>query len=185
MNRRLSLLAGITLIGFPLLGWVILRFYEPDPWAVMTRSSQLLWMQILLGSFVGLLLGFGARFIVSRPFMRDVGHKYGKLVQQLGLSIPGIWALSFCAGFGEELLFRGALQPLLGIWLTAIIFVAIHGYLNPWNLKLSVYGIFMTLAIGLLGYLTEYSGIWAAAIAHMWIDVVLFYYLLSIPDDYE
>ncbi|MBK7566807.1 MAG: CPBP family intramembrane metalloprotease [Bacteroidetes bacterium] len=38
--------------------------------------------------------------------------------------------LSFCAGVGEELLFRGAIQPWLGIWLTALLFI-FYTDLNP------------------------------------------------------
>ena len=75
---------------------------------------------------------------------------------------------------GEELLFRGAIQYWLGIWLTAILFVAIHGYLNPKNWKLSIYGVFMTFAIVGIGYFFEYFGIITAMSAHFMIDVYLF-----------
>jgi membrane protease YdiL (CAAX protease family) len=177
MNRRLAVLATVTLVGFPLLGYAILNFFRDNPLEIMFRSSHGLGMQVLIGIPVGLLAGFGAKWIIERPFLKDIGAKYAKLIQNFRISNLGIWFVSFCAGFGEELLFRGAIQPLIGIWVTAIFFVAIHGYLNPKDWKVSVYGIFMTLVIGALGYLTDFIGIWSAALAHMMIDVVLFYHL--------
>lgn len=181
MKGRLYVLALITLLGFPFLGWVILNFFRSDALEIMVRSEISLIWQLPIGLIAGLIIGLIARWIISRPNLREVGHKYGRIIQSFGISTAGVWFISFCAGFGEELLFRGALQPLMGIWLTAFIFVAIHGYLDPRNWKITIYGIFMTVAIAGLGYITEFFGIWAAALAHTMIDVVLFYYLLDLP----
>jgi hypothetical protein len=180
MGKKIMPLAWVTLIGFPLIGLLVLFFFRENPLNIMFRSSSNILLQLVVGLLVGTLLGLGAKWIVSRPFLNEVGIKYARIIQKFGISTAGIWFISFCAGFGEELLFRGALQPLLGIWLTAIIFVAIHGYLDPRDWRVSVYGVFMTLAIAALGYLTDLMGIWTAAAAHMMIDVVLFYYLLSL-----
>lgn len=177
MTKRLTLLALVTLIGFPLVGWVILYFFREDPLRVMLRGSASVPIQLVIGIVSGTLLGLAAKWLITRPFLKNVGVKYAGIVQSFGISTAGIWFVSFCAGFGEELLFRGAIQPLAGIWITAFIFVAIHGYLDPRDWKISAYGGFMTLAIVALGYLTEYYGIWTAAAAHTMIDVVLFYYL--------
>jgi membrane protease YdiL (CAAX protease family) len=43
--------------------------------------------------------------------------------------VNSLWewfALALSAGIGEELLFRGALQPVLGLWFTAVLFAASH-----------------------------------------------------------
>jgi hypothetical protein len=183
MKSRLTGLAWLTLLGFPAIGWLILFFFRDEPLQVMFRSFSPILQQLAMGLLIGTVLGFGARWIIKRPFLNEVGIKYARIIQSLGISTASIWFVSFCAGFGEELLFRGAIQPLIGIWITAILFVAIHGYLDPRDWKISLYGIFMTLAIAGLGYLTEIFGIWTAASAHMMIDVVLFYYLtkLKIP----
>ncbi len=34
--------------------------------------------------------------------------------------------MAFSAGVGEELVFRGALQPIFGVWLTSLVFVIVH-----------------------------------------------------------
>ena len=177
MNRRLTGLAWVTLLGFPFIGWLILYFFRDEPLQIMFRDSSPVAVQLIIGIVSGTLLGFGARWLIKQPFLNQVGIKYARLIQNFGISTAGIWFVSFCAGFGEELLFRGAIQPLIGIWITAFVFVAIHGYLDPRDWKISAYGLFMTVAIAALGYLTEFFGIWTAATAHMMIDVVLFYYL--------
>ena len=81
--------------------------------------------------------------------------------------------ISFCAGVGEELLFRGALQYWLGVPLTAIGFVALHGYLNPRDARVSVYGIYLVLCMFAYGLLAERMGLLPAMIAHVLFDVVL------------
>jgi membrane protease YdiL (CAAX protease family) len=78
---------------------------------------------------------------------------------------------------GEEILFRGAIQPFLGVAVTSVLFVAVHGYLNPKDWRLSVYGVFMTIGIAWLGYLAETQGLLSAIIGHTIIDVYLLIYL--------
>ncbi len=177
MKRRLHIAGWATLIAFPLLGAGILYIAGLPVMDTMFRTELNFILQIGLGGAIGTVLGLGAKWVVTRKVLEPVATRYSRLMAGLGLNQGHVYFLSFCAGFGEELLFRGAIQPLAGIWITAIIFVAIHGYLNPMNWRLSLYGIYMTLAIALLGYLTEWWGIWAAASAHMAIDVVLFNFL--------
>jgi membrane protease YdiL (CAAX protease family) len=81
--------------------------------------------------------------------------------------------ISICAGVGEELFFRGALQHWLGIPLTAVVFVALHGYLDPRDRRTMAYGLFMTVAMMGLGWMAQRFGLLAPMLAHAWIDVVL------------
>ena len=106
-------------------------------------------------------------------FMEPVRSRYAARFADLKLNWVAVVFISLCAGIGEELLFRGAIQPLLGIVITAIVFVAIHGYLNPKDWRVSVYGIFMTIIIVLFGWMTDEIGIWSAVIAHAMVDVIL------------
>ncbi|MFM7387280.1 MAG: type II CAAX prenyl endopeptidase Rce1 family protein, partial [Bacteroidota bacterium] len=77
-------------------------------------------------------------------------------------------------GLGEELFFRAALQPYLGIWITSVLFVAIHGYLNPWNWRMSLYGLMILPFIFLLSFGYEHFGLWFAVAAHFAYNAVLF-----------
>jgi hypothetical protein len=41
-------------------------------------------------------------------------------------TIPEWLVLALAAGIGEEILFRGAIQPVFGLWFTSIIFAVVH-----------------------------------------------------------
>lgn len=76
------------------------------------------------------------------------------------------------AGFPEELFFRGAMQPVLGLLLTAAIFGALHA-------ATPTYYVYATSAGVLLGVLAEWrEGLWAPIAAHTVIDVLMFLLLL-------
>lgn len=177
MRKRILWAAFLTLTVFPVIGWAILYFFRDNPIQVILRSNQSIWIQLISGGLLGIVLGFGAKYLVSQPFLVETEKKYARIISNLRLKEWQIIFISLCAGFGEELLFRGALQPLMGIWITAIIFVAIHGYLDPRNWKMSIYGVYMTLVIAGLGYYTEFAGIYGACVAHAAIDYVLFKHL--------
>ena len=179
MRKRLLWAALFTLIGFPLIGWGILSIFEDNALSIIFRSPVNIWIQIPTGIALGFILGYGAKFIVEQPFLSDVQEKYSRVIAGLKLNEWQIIFISLCAGFGEELLFRGAIQPLMGLWITAIVFVAIHGYLNPRDWKMTVYGIYMTIAIAALGYYTDYIGVIGASLAHAGIDYVLFKHLIK------
>lgn len=138
-----------------------------------------IWQQVTVGLCGGILAGMAGVNLLRHPYIRPAAQRYQKLILQFNLKPVDVIFLSFCAGFGEEILFRGAIQSYLGIWPTAIGFVAIHGYLNPRNLRISIYGSFMTLAIAGIGYLCVYFGIWSAIAAHFAIDIVLFMSVLG------
>jgi uncharacterized protein len=171
--KNIRVLGYLTLFGFGLLGLGLLYFTRKEGAIDFFRGNYPLSIQILTGLIYGFVSGYAAWFIVVQDFMNPVREKYGKVIQGMKLSLVDIWFLSFCAGVGEELFFRGGLQPLLGIWITAVLFVAIHGYLNPWNWRISIYGIVLCFFIAGLGYLTEEVGILSAVIAHVMIDVIL------------
>jgi len=182
MNRRTFFLLGLlTLVGFSSVGgWVIEQFQ--DIRFISLFQTEIPWYtQIGIGLLYGIVTATGAWLIVQSDLLTDTRTFFARIIQQLRLSIFDILFISFCAGVGEEILFRGAIQPYLGIWITAILFVAIHGYLNPKNWRLSVYGIYMCLVIGGMGYLCDYLGITTAIAAHFAIDVVLLYALVRTP----
>lgn len=166
-------MAAATLTVMPIIGWIIARFSDEVDLMIRWTGTASISKQLLIGIPYGLLVALIARFIVSRKFMEGVRMRYARLLGNLELNWSEIVFISLCAGVGEELLFRGAMQPLLGIVLTAFIFVAIHGYLNPRDWRISVYGVFMTIAVVGFGYLTEVYGIWSAVAAHTVVDIVL------------
>jgi membrane protease YdiL (CAAX protease family) len=74
------------------------------------------------------------------------------------------------SGLAEEALFRGALQPLLGLWLTSVLFMVAHlppnRALVPWTLTAGVLGL-------LLGLTAQVSGsILCAVGAHFTLNAI-------------
>ncbi len=76
--------------------------------------------------------------------------------------------LALCSGIGEEIFFRGAIQPRFGMVLTALLFAFLHGqYGFTWIL----FGLFL---IGLLfGWLAKKHGTMAAVVAHVVYNLIV------------
>ena len=137
-----------------------------------------LWQHGLAGFAAGILIARGAWWIIARPYMAEVRSKYALLIGPLLPSRWAQWFVSLCAGAGEELLFRGALQAWLGIPLTSLLFVALHGYLDPRDWRISSYGLYLTAAMIGLGYMAAHLGLLGPIIAHTIIDIVLLHRLV-------
>lgn len=172
-KRVFMLLAWFTLIGFSAIGLLLIYyfqnqsiydlFFKPINWAI----------QIIIGIVVGYISALLALRIIHLPILAETNQFYTNLVKQFNLSKTKIVFISICAGVGEEILFRGAIQEWFGVIITAVIFVAIHGYLNPFDWRISLYGLFMTLVMILIGYMCIYLGLISSIAAHFMIDLVL------------
>ena len=103
--------------------------------------------------------------LLQPDLYRDVGRVSRALFDPRGLS-PGsavLFALliGLGAGLGEETLFRGAVQPALGILPTSILFASMHVQYGP-SLLL---GYIFLLSIG-LGLMRRYINTTASFVAH-------------------
>jgi len=132
-----------------------------------------IYWQLVIGSVSGIAIGFVALKIIDAPFFERHKKYYARFFSGVRFTRFDLIFVSFCAGFGEELLFRGVLQAYWGVVLTALFFVAIHGYLNPFKPRLAIYGVFMTLAMVLIGWFAEKIGIMSSILAHTVIDIML------------
>jgi membrane protease YdiL (CAAX protease family) len=170
-------LALATLIGMPLIAIVVDRFSDTVNLQLAITGDGNYSMQLLWGAIAGLGIAVGAHLLIASPLLDAVNSSYARMLGRFKLTFSEILLISLCAGVGEEMLFRGAIQPFLGIPISSILFVAIHGYLNPRDWRLSIYGIFMTIGIACLGYLAESRGLLSAIVGHTIIDVYLLIYL--------
>jgi len=115
--------------------------------------------------FAGLAVGLVA-VLISELLTRwsDLGEA---LADVLGEGLAGIGTgdailLAFASGIAEEMLFRGALQPAVGLFWASLIFGACH-FLPRKELALwSVYAVLMGFAFG---WLYEWTGQLVAPIA--------------------
>jgi hypothetical protein len=172
-----------TLLGFGGGGLIIIYFVRDGGLLQFMTEGKSLLLQIAVGVAFGVIMAQAGWGIVELPPLRNTRQFFARLIAPLNLRLGSIIFISLCAAVGEELFFRGGIQPLVGIWPTSIIFVLLHGYINPFNLPLTVYGIFMTLVIAVMGYMTEHLGIFAAIAAHAAIDYVLLNKLAGVPLD--
>lgn len=114
---------------------------------------------------------------------KTIPLRVDKLVSSLNLTFWDALFLSLCAGIGEELLFRVGVQFYLGVILTSILFVALHGYLNPKSWRQSLYGFVVLPLSFILGYGYEWLGLWFVVAIHASYDFVLFRLLDDEDDD--
>ena len=128
--------------------------------------KQLGIVALFIPAAIGLSVGADALFSVLQPGLYEkVGNLSTNLFSPQGLSPISAILFAFLIGvgaaLGEETLFRGAVQPVLGITLTSILFASMHVQYGP-SLLL---GYIFVLAIG-LGLLRRYINTTASFIAH-------------------
>lgn len=139
------------------LAALIAHLGDVDLEARLTGSTSDDSAGVLVDTAIG--AGAGLAIVALTWLMRGLGpmtRVRRELATLLGpLSSGTIAVLAITSAVGEELLFRGALQPLIGFWPTAILFGALHGGFTP---KLWTWTVFAILAGILLGWLADVTG---------------------------
>lgn len=125
----------------------------------------------------GIVFGLVIIWLSELPFFEKALTDYKNILGGFQINWWHAFFLSVCAGVGEEIFFRGALQPLLGIWITAVFFVAIHRYYSIKQWRKTFFGILLTLFIVLLGWSAQKYSLWHAIAGHFSYDFVLLMYL--------
>ena len=171
----------VTLIVFPIPTFIALPWIED-----ITINSIFQWenftvFNIGIGIELGVAYAFLALLFMQSPIFDSMPNRVEKIVQDMRLNIIDCIFLSICAGVGEELFFRSGVQFYLGPLITAVLFVAIHGYLNPFNWKMSLYGLIVLPFILLISYGFITFGLWFAIAAHFAYDLVLFLVITDEP----
>ncbi len=181
-SKRFIYFAGfLTLVGLGGVGTFLLYFFhDTSLLKIFSDAPHNILIQIAIGIFYAIISSVILVYLLQKQMLDGTRHFFSGLMKKYSMNIGDILFLSFCAGAGEELLFRAAIQPWLGIWLTSLLFIFLHGYLNPYNKPLFIYGTVLLIVSAGFGYLVQISGIIAAIIAHFLIDVVLMVYLKRI-----
>jgi uncharacterized protein len=137
---------GMAILALVGVGWFSRRHLRAalDRLGVIRPSDREL--AIGLGLGLGLVpVVMALEFLASLAgtgFDAEVERLTEQLLGPLFQSIPGILTIGLAAALGEELIFRGALQPRFGLFLTSLLFALTH----------STYGITLsTLVVFLLG----------------------------------
>ncbi|HEV1998302.1 MAG TPA: CPBP family intramembrane glutamic endopeptidase [Candidatus Dormibacteraeota bacterium] len=131
------------------------------------------WRWIAISAaFAVALVAFGVAFdLLITKLTPEQSKSINEVSQQLLSNVTNPFAavaLALAAGIGEELLFRGALQPRLGIVAAALLFAVLH---TQYSISLASLEIFI---LGLaLGLLRKRAGVTGTIIAHAGYDLIL------------
>lgn len=167
-----GLLSGVVFLG---LAWLILFVFTDRSLGTLLEHGLPLGYQLLSGGIGGAAAALCIGGIFFRTRLSSILQDY-EIVQYL-LRIPlttgQALSISLTAGITEEILFRGAIQPLIGIGWTSVLFVGLHGYFKGRSWKHVLFGAAMfVLSVG-LGLLYREAGLLAAMSAHAVYDFVL------------
>ena len=167
----------LTCLVFLVIAGVIILVAYAEPLSVFVGPMNV-GNQLLFGLGLSALAAVGSyvsfRMTASSESIRKTIAAYARL-DLSGLN--PVW-ISLAAGIGEELLFRAALQPLLGVWITSVIFLLTHTPVYQFRkldkaTLVQAAGVFGASVA--LGFIYQYVGLLAAVLVHVAIDVVGLY----------
>lgn len=131
-------------------------------------SREVALKMVGLGLLAFIAVFFGGE-VLLRPFMDPALQKLEHAMKPPGefpLSLLSGFAIALGAGIGEELFFRGLLQPVFGLFPTAALFAVIHFHYGLTPLMLMVF-----LLGCLFGWIRKRYNTTAAIIAHASYDL--------------
>ncbi|MEX2435250.1 MAG: CPBP family intramembrane glutamic endopeptidase [Balneolaceae bacterium] len=179
-GRELLHMSAGSFIFYLLVSTILFYFFHEKSLFTVFEHGYTLIYQVLTGILAGVAAAGVIIFFSSVPPVKNVLDDFTifRMIAKTDFTHFDRIHISFFAGAGEELLFRGAIQPLLGIWVTSFIFIAIHGYVS---FRSAGHVLFTLLLFGLgmmLGYLFMIAGIVAAMVAHAVYDLVMLWWVV-------
>ena len=174
-GSRLLMLSVFSAAFYLLLALLIYYYLYNEPITEAFAHGLSVNMQFLAGVIAGSLAAAAVGFVIVREPVAGVLEDFYivKAISKIRFNQFDRFQLSFFAGTGEELLFRGAIQPLLGIWITSLIFVGLHGYFKFKSAGHVIFGVLMFGLSVMLGYLFREAGLIAAMTAHAVYDFIM------------
>lgn len=171
MNKsKMYGLGLITLMMAP-LGWILCGL---PPFFTFLQLDSFSLFSCIKGMTLGCISGILMLIFTANQEASVQFHQQIQFVRSLKLNLVDCIFLSFCAGFGEEILFRIALQQWLHPLLAAFLFVSVHGYIRPKDWSTTKYGLLVFVFISILSYTIRTEGLWFCIAAHAFYDFVIF-----------
>lgn len=178
-KARISIagVAGRISVGYALLASLAaalaLALRDGMPWETTPWLSLALVERIALSLFLGLLLAVvvivATRITVVRfPWAQRLHLELRPIAH--GLNASQIAAIAIFSSLGEELMFRGLVQPWIGVLPTAVVFGLCHQIPGPARWVWVTWATFVGLAFGLIFAAT--GSLLGALLAHALINAV-------------
>jgi membrane protease YdiL (CAAX protease family) len=164
----------LTCLVFCLVAAPIIWFSRPHPIELFSRPAGPL-TQLLVGQVLALIAAAASWLLFKLTARSTSSARTIDSYARLDLSgLNPLW-ISIAAAIGEEMLFRAALQPLLGVWIVSLLFLVTHVPVYRFR-KLDGAALAQAASVFagsvLLGFVFQYVGLLAAMLVHMWIDIV-------------
>lgn len=167
----------ISVLAYPALALSLVGVWITRGWR---ESIKRLGLERLTAREVAISLALVVPLLIAAVGIDQIGRlvqpeRYAQLESILksmssGVTNPAVaLILGFSAGIGEEILFRGAIQPRLGIGFTALLFAVAH---SQYGFSFATVGI---LIIGIvLGYQRKWMNTTSCIITHGAYNTVVF-----------
>lgn len=173
-KQQFMLLSWATLLFFSAIGIALLYFFNDTTIISIFDFDNLLNPINLIGLELGIFYAFIVIIISQAKAFDSLSNQQAYFIKSLQLNWKEMSFASFCAGFGEEILFRASIQTWLGPIITSVLFIAIHGYIHPLSWRKSLLGILLIPFILLLSYAYISFGLWFCIAAHFSYDLIMF-----------
>ena len=158
-----NLLAEFAL-AYVIVGYPIYRNRAEATERLGLRRPTWITIPVALGFFVACFASNFLASLLTFLFQPDLFDTLQESIPEMTGGMQtwyGAAAIGLSAGIGEEVLLRGAIQPRMGIFLTAVLFALLHTQYGLSFVNLGVFDIGV-----LLGLERKYFGTTAAVITH-------------------
>ncbi len=158
-----------------LLGLGAMALQDLDLGAEIFGGGESLPRDTLYGAGAGLAVVLLTRLLWRWEPMRKLNEELRGILGSPGTGAIAILAVT--SAVGEELLFRGAIQPLLGLWITSAVFGFAHGGSAR---RFRAWALFALAAGLLLGALEEVTqNLLAPILCHLTVNYFNLHHLVS------
>ncbi|NQD38586.1 CPBP family intramembrane metalloprotease [Permianibacter sp. IMCC34836] len=172
-----------TLCSIMVLAAFLICFATGKPFPSLFLSRLTVIQQVLVALGLGAAACLNAwvayKLAAGRPTAQHTVESYSRLDLRGWNPI----LLASAAGIGEEILFRGALQSWLGVWISLLLFVLAHAKayrFNTLNKRVLVQAAGL-IVVGLaLSAIAHFAGLIPAIIEHIVIDIAGLYTVRSV-----
>jgi membrane protease YdiL (CAAX protease family) len=173
MNRATVIVALYSALGLAAIGWGWWRG-DHNIYEYGERNTLMLAVSPFVGLTFGLAMVFLSRLAVhSMEWARVLHREFHAVVHEL--SSREIFLLAVSSSIGEELFFRGAMLPAIGLWGSSALFALMHIRAQwrflPWTIMSFIMGVAMGLMHMKLGNLG------APIVAHFTINLLNLNYI--------
>jgi len=171
-RSHLVQVTALTTFGMTAIAVVIFWLRGID--LATLAAGRMPWLrQIALGAVCGTCTaGVVTLVVLKAGFFAGVRDISRGMLELIRPTFAGTVALSLAAGWSEEILFRGALQPWLGFWAASTLFALAHIIMpgRGWD-AVKYAAVVFVVGLG-LGILFHHAGLAAAMTAHAMYDLV-------------